>query len=606
MKKKKAQEREDGDEQTRTLNKSKSKKEAQEREVGFISRKLEQLIEIFEKNRFTPLTAFIFLVIVGVIRSVSESFLFEFERTFSIYLVAQHTAFNFPVLIMGSLVLSLAAEAPLRKVYNAILPGFAIVTLPPLIDLLLGQTGGERSNLYAYHAEGLNFVQKIGDLYPPNMLLTSDISTGLQIMVGSIMALSGLYVAVKVRIGESLHLYAERKFKSIAKKICSIFFGVFGIWVVVWFIVAIVPTVVSLMGQGLNSRIVVFDYFTFYLRDLSEYYLFIGEQGYQNAGHLAELMILQQRSLYLTTFFFAFSNVLMILSMWLKYPSLLKKIFSSLKITIVLPLTVSALLGNAVLHLTDPNFTQGWALDPTYPLHMPYLFSIGAVGFFLGTFGSFVLDYHKGDGILSEKASKNMSIVSLLAGGSLAFLMGPILISLIFVLSAVLVYIVFRIKEETWNLLNSGVFASSCIIVYFLGVYTPTIWKTKKYNPEGDGYDIVNITRRPELSFEIIQVGIIIVFLLFMGLLINYLLENEILSEWTASPNHILTVILLTVSLFPALIFNDLDHLIVFGTLGISSAILTDEEIPFVPLGIFSFILVYILISLWELLPSVI
>ncbi len=45
---------------------------------------------------------------------------------------------------MGALILSMASDTPLRKVYNTILPGFAIVMLPPFIDYyVLGLSGAE-------------------------------------------------------------------------------------------------------------------------------------------------------------------------------------------------------------------------------------------------------------------------------------------------------------------------------------------------------------------------------------------------------------------------------------------------------------------------------
>lgn len=580
------------------------KKGTQEKELGPVSRTLERIIEIFEKDRFTPLTAFAFLIAVGVIRSVSESLLFEFERTFSIYLVAQHTAFNFPVLIMGTLILSLASGTSLRKVYNAVIPGFAIVTLPPFFDLLLGQVGLEHAGLYSYHADGLTFVQKLGEIYPPNMLLADEISTGLRVMVVSIMILSGLYISIKVKIGESLFHLKERKFRPILKKISRLFFGVFGIWIVVWFIVAIVPTAITLAGTELESRIIIFDYFTFYLRDLTEYYIFIAEMGYDNVGFLAELMILQQRSLYIIMFFFSLSTIMMILSMYLKYPSLLKKIFSALKITIVLPLTVSALLGSAVLHLNDPNFVEGWALDPTYVLHFTYVFYIGAIGFFLGTFGSFVLDYYKEKNILSEKVSKHMAIVSLLAGGSFAFLMGPVRISLIFIPATILVYGTFRLKQRDLDHISTITYSAACFTVYFLGIFSPTVWKTKQEAAGGDGLTTLNIPRRPELTMELIGVGVIVLLLVLAGGLIKYLLEEDLLSEWMSSSNQIIPLLLIATAMLPGFIFNDIVHLLVFSSLGVGSAILTDEDMPFTHVIVISLILSYIIIDLWGLVPS--
>ncbi|MFW6144966.1 MAG: hypothetical protein ACOC55_05285, partial [Candidatus Natronoplasma sp.] len=559
-------------------------------------------IEIFEKDRFTPLTAFIFLVILGIIRSVSESLIYEY-RVFSMYLVVQHTAFNFPVLIMGSLILSLAADTPLRKTYNAILPGFAIVIVPPFVDyFILGYSGAEYSYLYSYHAADIPFFMKISDLYPPNILMAEEISSGLRRMVISIMTLSGLYVAVKVKIWKSIRLFSEREFEPIVKKICSIFFGVFGIWVVVWFIVAIVPTSISLE----EGTVVIFDYFSFL--PYSKYYVFIEQYGYNTGeifsetGGLAGNMALQQRALYLTMIFSVLSFGFMLLSMHLKYRSLLKKIFSSLRLTVLLPTTVSALLGSAVLHLTDPDFTEGWALNPSYVLHFPYIFYIGAAGFFLGCFGCFISDYHREENILSKTASKQMSIISLLAGGSFAFLMGPLRIPLIFGLAAILMYLSFRRGEKTFDLLSSFIFSSSCFLAYLIGVYSPTIWKTRIYDVEG--HMTVDLPRTPELTAEVIGLGLIIFLLILSVSILTYVLDKELLSGWIDSPLA-LPAILLLLSFLPALMFNEWHHLVVFASLGVASVLLTDNDLPFIPLGISSLLLFYILLSLWGLIPGV-
>jgi len=449
-----------------------SNQEKKNDDLGPISRRLEYLIEIFEKDRFTPLTAFIFLVILGIIRSVSESLIYEYPH-FSLYLVVQHTAFNFPVLIMGSLILSMAAKVPLRKTYNTILLGFAIVCIPPFIDyLIFGYAGAEYSHLYTYYGADATILERVADLYPPNMLLAEDISPGLQLMGLTIMVLSGLYLAVKLKIGKSIKLIKEKNLMPFLKKVGALSLGVFGIWVVIWFIVMIVPESLSLGSD-------IFENFSSLPFD--RYYLFIMDHGYTGQevfageGALAANMALQQRSLYFTMIFSVLSFGFMLLSMGLKHRSLLKKIFSSLKITVILPTTVSALLGSAVLHITDPDFTKGWALDPKFFLHFPYIFYVGMIGFFLGCFGCFVLDHHRDEKVLSKNVSKNMAVISALAGGTYAFLMGPFRISLIFVTAAVLVFISFWKKNGNLGPLSSVTFSSSCLSIYLLGVYTPSV-----------------------------------------------------------------------------------------------------------------------------------
>ena len=307
-------------------------------------------------------------------------------------------------------------------------------------------------------------------------------------------------------------------------------------------------------------------------------------------------------------FFFILSTILMIISMHLRYRYILKKIVSSLKATFILPLTVSALLGNGILRMIDPDFGQGWSLDPTFVLHFPYIFYIGAIGFFLGTFGCFVLDYYRENGILSKKSSKNMAIISLLVGGSFAFLMGPYLTSSIFIPTAILIYITFRIKNRDSEIVSglyTFTYSLGCFLVYILGIYTPSVWKTKIYDEDIGELTVLNLSRRPDLSYEVLGFGIILMIVIFAAALIYHLLERGLLKEWVENSKQTLLIILLAISFLPGLIFNDLYDLIIFGTLGVSSVVLTDEEFSFMPVIIVSLILLYILLSLWELFPTI-
>jgi len=570
-----------------------------------ISSYLEQLIEFFEKDRFTPLTAFIFMVVIGTVRSVAESLIYEYP-VFSTYLVIQHIAFNFPVLIMGALVLSIAADTPLWKTYNAILPGFAIVMVPPFVDyFIFGYAGAEHSGIYAYFAADVPFYQKIVDLYPPIMLFSEDISVGLRRMALSIITLSGLYVAVKVRIWESIKLISEKKFKPVLKKVGAIFFGAYGVWVVAWFISSLVPTSISLQ----EGNVVVLDFFKF--PPYTKYYVFIQEYGYgmseilSNGGGLATNMALQQRSLYLTMFFFIISTGFVFLSMRLRYRSVLKKILSTLKITYILPTFVSALLGSAVLHLLDPDFSKGWAIDPTYVLHFPYIFYIAAMGLLLGCFGCFISDYYKEEKILPKSYSRNMAIISLLAGGSFAFLMGPIRITLIFLLATGLIYLSFRKREETSKIYPGVVYSVACSVIYFIGVMTPAFWKTREYDTYTGEFSTLDLSRSPGITSEVIGLMLILFFLILIVNVLAHLLKEGKISEWLDSSGLNLPLILLGIAFLPAIMFHEIHHLIVFGTLGVASVLLTDEDLSFVPMGIASLSLFYVVLSLWGIAPGV-
>ncbi len=558
--------------------------------LGLISRLLNRLIAFFEKDRFNLITAFIFMIIIGVVRSVAESLIFEYP-VFSMYLVVQHTAFNFPVLVMGALILSMASDTPLRKVYNTILPGFAIVMLPPFIDyFFLGYSGAEHAHIYAYYAADVEFIHKIPDLNPFNMLFAEEISSGLKRMAISIMFLSGLYVAVKVRFIESIKLLFQRRIRPFLRNISAIFFGVFGIVVVIWFIGAIVPSVITFDPGG----VVIFDYYT--IRPTVSHYLFIENYGFTYpeiigtevelglAGRLAQ----QQRSLFITMFFFILTTSFMIISLQIQHKDLLKKIFATLRLPLVLITTISSLLGAAVLHLTDPTFENGWALDPTYILHIPYLFYIGAMGFLLGCFASYVLEYNKENPKLPKWASKNMAIVSLLAGGSFAFLMCPGTKFIVFVIAVLLIYFTFRRGTMMLPPLESLTLSSACVTLYFLGIFTPSIWKIRAWNTT------IDLSRRPYISGSVMLLGLIIFLTILIGNMIPYLIERGAFTN-----KNSLGLIAFSLVLMPLLMFNQLWDMLIFGALGATSFMLTDEDIPFVPLMISTIGLIYIALRLW-------
>ncbi len=558
--------------------------------LGKISALLDRLISFFEKDRFNLITAFIFMVIIGVVRSVAESLIFEYP-IFSMYLVIQHTAFNFPVLVMGALILSMASDTSLRKVYNTILPGFAIVMLPPFIDyFVLGYSGAEHSQIYAYYAADVEFIHKIPDLNPFNMLLAEEISGGLKRMGVSIMFLSGLYVAVKVKLFESVQQLFQSRIRPLFKNIFALFFGVYGIVVVIWFISSIVPTVITFDTGG----IVIFDYTT--IRPPVSHYLFIENYGFtyteiigteQELG-LAGRLAQQQRSLFITMVFFILTTFFMIISLHIKHKKLLKKIFSTLRAPILLISTISSLLGSAVLHLTDPTFENGWALDPTYVLHIPYIFYIAGMGFLLGCFASFVLDYHKNKPILPQWVSKNMAIASLLAGGSFAFLMCPGTKFTVFLIAAGLIYIVFRRGTMTFPPLESLALSSACLFLYFLGISTPTIWKMRAWDTT------IDLSRTPYISGSIMLLGLIIFLMVFMGNMIPYLVDRDFFTH-----NKSLGVAAFSLVLIPLLMFNQPWDMLIFGVLGATSFMLTDEDLPFIPLMVSTIGLIYIVLRLW-------
>ncbi|MFO7793282.1 MAG: hypothetical protein R6W73_09960 [Candidatus Saliniplasma sp.] len=569
-----------------------------ESQDNIVWRKLNALIEFLEKQRFTPLTAFIFMVLIGVVRSVAESLFFEY-RVFSMYLLAQHVAFNFPVLVMGVLIIKLATGESLIKVYNIILLGFVFVMAPPFLDYyILGLGGIEQSSLYAYYAADATFIEKIPDLNFLYMFMAEEISPGLKRMAMMILGSSGLYIAIKIRINDLVPQLKKRMWIPSVNKVCSLFFGIYGIWIVIWFISAIVPTIIKLGDRG----VILLDYFVF--RPYSRYYEFITDYGYTweevfspEQFSLSQSLVLQQRSLFITMFFFTFTVVMMIISLYIVYRPFLKKTLRSLKTSMILATTVPALLGSSILHLFDPDFTHGWALDPSYVLHFPYIFYITAIGFFLGCFGSYAIQYKKDEGLLSTNKAKHMMIISILAGGSLAFLVGATTAFPLFLTGIILMYFSFSDGEYLLTLKGTLPFSLACMFSFFIGVYTPNVWRLTIL--DNGGSSTLTLPRNPPLNAQVLGLAIMIFLVVFLLTYIPTIFRK--FEKNFAIPHSIVFVPLF---FLPLLVHWNIGLITVFGTLSISSIILFSEDFEHIPLGAFMVGLSYMMLDLYGIIPS--
>ncbi len=558
-----------------------------------------QAVEFFEKKKFTPLTAFIFLVILGIIRSVTESIWFEY-RVFSLYLIVQHTAFNFPVLVMGVLILSIASKTSLIKVYNAVLLGFVLVIMPPFMDyFVLGQYGAEYSHLYAYYAAEFSFIDKIPGINPIIMLTSEEISAGLRRMVLSIMTFSAFYIAIKIEIWDLFTSTSKKIWHKILKKFSALYFGVFGIWLVVWFISNIVPSVISMEEKG----IVVMDYFVF--RPYSKYYVFMLEHGYtetevfsEEGFNMAYSLLLQQRSLFVTMFFFLLTITMILLSLYILHRTFLKKTLASLKVPLLISTTFSALLGSSVIHLIDPDFSQGLALDPSYVLHFPYIFYIAIMGFFLGCFGSYIIQFKNEERIISKYKAKQMAIISLLGGGSFAFLMGPFRALPIFLICAGLIYLAFKDGEYIFNFGRSALFSLACMLSFFIGVNTPDVWRLTVIDHGSVG--TLTLARNPQLTGEILGLALVIFTVVF---LITYL--PTLLEKLNMSHEFPVSLVFLPIFFIPLLFYWTLGLLTVIGSLGVITSILYNKELHLFPLSTLMIGMSYLILELYGLAPSI-
>ncbi len=557
-------------------------------------------IDYLENINITPLTAFAFLVVIGFVRSITESIFFEYP-VFSMYLIVQHTAFNFPVLIMGVLILKLATDHSLNKVYTIITLGFVFVLLPPFIDyFILGLGGAEQSGLYAYFQPELTFFDRLPNLNIVNMMTAEEISTGLKRMVLMIMISSGLYIALKNRVQDLAANVKRKDWKKVTHKISSMYFGVYGIWMVVWFISSVVPTAFSFKDGG----VVVLDYIKLNL--YTKYYLFMKEYGYMideiappggEAG-LAAWLAQQQRSLFITMFFVILATSMMIFTLWVTHRGLLRKMFKSIRKGLVLVTTGSALLGTAVLHLLDPGFLEGWALDPRFVMHVPYIFYIAGMGFFLGCFASFLIEYGREESILDKSYSKQMAIVSLLAGGSFAFLMGPTRALLLFSVAVLLTYFAFKDGKSMPSIFESGLFSIACMFLFLIGIYTPDVWKLRVDDGTGT-FSTLNLSRTPQLTGTVMSLMLILIITVFLLSALPMIIEKM---EWVAAfPG---SLVFIPIFMLPAAIGVELITIASVCVIGFFVAIIMDKELTKFPMTMLGLCLLIYVMDLWGFIPS--
>jgi len=579
---------------------------------------INKIIDFFEKDRFTPSTAFIYLIIIGAVRSISESLYFEYPM-FSMYLIIQHIAFNFPVLVLGVFVIYKATGAKIKKVFNVVLLGISITAIPAFIDkFIFGLSGYEYSGIYSYYAgfEGALFIEKIGLIASPHLRIGEQISPGLRIMGFSIFVLSTIYILIKIDIFKLKKNIIKRERDEIIKKISAIFFGFFGIWMVVWFITASVPSVIGWEG----NNIILLDYFRTNMSP--EHYFFFSEYGYSiQAGNevfpaadsntigLALGTIIQQRSLFITMYFTILTTISFLFTLYSAKKELLINILHTVNTPLVYLTTIMALLGNSILHQLDVDFSKGWALDPTYPLHLPYIFYILTIGFFIGCFAIFInRAYNPKNNIprnpMSIYVNKKLAIVSFLAVASFSFIMGPFNT---FPLALGFMVVIFLIKIYSNNLstFSKGLsFSIIGIFSFFIGFYTPGIWKsviwtTQNNIPRPETYRTIDLTRNPSITGLII--GLIIV-LFLMLLIIGYI--SKLLKNDKFPLDYPKSYVLIPIFLLPNLIFMDLLLVGIFATLGSISITFMDNNYK-MPLIILAIQIGFIIFWVWGFIPSI-
>ncbi len=486
---------------------------------------LEFLIDFVEKDRFTVLTAVLYIMAIGVIRSVSESYAGVYPG-FGIHLLTQHMMFYFAVFFTGAVTISILGDIDIKKVINVQLFGFWINILPPFFDLLIYGRGFALGN-------GYNFLSVSRVLTPMYWIdpfyALENTSIGLKTMLILISLMSAGYVAIKWYLGTDGEKAWIRGANMLPRAIAT-FYGL-------WFVIACIGGLMLFINIDFHSSDLLIMGF---MRQpiLQKYYTGIGPNG--DAFFMANnapFLIIQQRSLMMILEYVTFLLLSLAPTMYLWRKNSIKILILSLDPHFLVYSAMAYLLGIVIAN----------TVYPLYILHWPY----GVFGYllFVCTWEAVRLSEKaqkkpstkkrkrkkKSDtvrsgylsGILSESEYGYVPYVLLIFAVIFAVNLGPLSLLMIFVL---LIIGFFYLKFEMGDTGKAYIVSSLGLLAFINGIITPSMWYIKEWNTQYTNQNqfIASIKtvvyyRNISITPEIVLLGIA---LMFMGLGLSLLIEN--------------------------------------------------------------------------------
>ncbi len=541
----------------------------------------EKLLEFLEKDRFNLVTATIYVFILAAVRSFLEGYIGEYPL-YSKTIFTNHVLLSYPEILMGAFFLYLITKINIRKICNVILLGYGILLAPPIIDFgIFGIQGADILNKYSYMETSM-LLPTLLNLWNPIYFIKHS-TPGMGFMFFSMAVGSCTYVALKTGLPNNIkHFFDGGKERiglliSILKTIASYF----AITLVVWFIGAF-QLIISTTEKG----VVFFSYFTFSVK--TEYYIFFYEYGYTESDifsgmGLARSLAFLQRSLLLSAFFVILTIMFTFFLLYFQYRKYLVIMLKNLRVLKVLPFTFCSFLGITSLHLVDPDFARGIALDPAHVLHWPYIFFSILIVFLLGQISLLLddlvryKDEEKGDdaltrGLIPRYHYRQLTVVTGLSALYFSFLLGwpTLLISLTWI------GVSFLTSYIRWQRFIPGYFRFGLFgfLSLLMGYYTPGSWHSKiiRYSEEGEMIQRVNVTvsRMPPITTEIIIISAWVVitfsiFYMFSRLDSNTLSEEKNIYNMMGRKRGLnLGAIFFILLIFPIYLFNSTLHLIFF------------------------------------------
>ncbi len=544
-----------------------------------------KILNFIEKDRFSLTTAIIYVFIIAGVRSFMEARVGSYYG-YGRYLFTQHVLLSYPQLLIGALIIYVIIRKPPKKIMNFFLLGYWILLVPPIVDyFIFGDTGINLGAQYEYLSVDEILPALIRSWNPIHVYNVG--SRGQGAMFIGLMFGSASYVALKTGLHQKiLMLFKDRKFDSkltsgFIQTICT-YFGIYGLLVFIGSFKAI------LRWDFRTGYYILFNYLKIPFYD-PKYYRFFSlhhENFYisppidSGVMGLAQNLVINQGRLIYCSFFIILAIISTFIILYLTQKDRLIATYKNLPKTKTILFFLSALIGITSIRLIDPDLSRGFAIDPTYLMHMPYIFiSLLVIGLLtcLSYFIKRTFSYDKEDKVFSNKfvddklnkyhyiqLSTSFALVALYFSIVIGYI--TFIISIIWILSCILLTVGnISIFKENLKITISG------ILSFFIGFYTPNAWRSYILYM-GDEIEVTYeiIRRTPPLT---LQIFIIIVWLaISLWFIANIILSDTkgVLPIFKKFNNEQMMILIVILLLFPLIFFNSFTAFLIFVSPAVS------------------------------------
>lgn len=539
-----------------------------------------KLLAFLEKDRFSLTSALVYVSIIAGIRSLMEARVGSYHG-YGIYLFSQHVLLSYPELLIGVLIIYLMVRKHPKSIMNFFLLGWGLLLVPPIADyFLFGGIGIELGTQYEY-LEINEIVPTLLNGWNPFYIYNLG-SRGQGLMFLGLMFGSASYTALKTRLNQKvLRFFRDGVFdKKLIQNVLQTVGSYLGIFILVWFI-GCFKAIIRLEAD----HYVVFNHFKIPL--YSRYYLFFKQHNYPEnlifppadsgiVGLPANLITNQSRLIF-CSYFILLTIITTLIMLYLTQRKRLAATLKNIPKMKIALFSLSAFIGISSVRMIDPDFSKGFALDPTYLLHMPYIFLSILIIVLLGLFSYFVkrIYLHNSedenlfakyiDDDLNKYHYKHLSASTAITALYFSIILGYIsfVISIFWIITCILLTTkeknIFRknIKTTMWGVLS-----------FFLGFFTPNAWRSYIVYLTGEvevTYEVVS--RRPPFNLNHFMIVIWILVALWFITKITSLddIKMNLFSQLSDTKNQQIVLIAMAILLlFPLIFFTSFAGLVIF------------------------------------------